>query len=99
MSSPMRSIGILVACAFANTAATQESRVQLVDGAGKDKAGVCVACHSLDYIQMNGGFLDKADWTTTINKMINAYDAPVAKKDVDTIAAYLVVYYGKAAPK
>jgi len=99
MSSPMRSIGILVACAFAGAAAAQESRVQLVDGAGKDKAGVCVACHSLDYIQMNGGFLDKAGWTTTINKMINAYGAPVAKEDVDTIATYLAAHYGKAAPK
>ena len=38
----------------------QESKVQLKDGPGRDKANACLACHSLDYIQMNSRFLDKA---------------------------------------
>ena len=72
----------------------QESKVQLKDGAGKDKAMQCVACHSVDYIQMNSSFLDKAGWTASVNKMINAFGAPIAKEDVDTIASYLAQNYG-----
>ena len=29
----------------------------------------CVACHSVDYIQMNSRFMDKAGWTASVNKM------------------------------
>ena len=84
---------------WAAASCAQESRVELKDGAGKDKAQQCVACHSLDYIQMNSRFLDKAGWTATINKMVNAYGAPIAKEDVDVIATYLAEHYGKPATK
>ena len=79
----------------AGTAAAQESKVQLKDGPGKDKAMQCVACHSLDYIQMNSRFLDKAGWTGSVNKMINAFGAPIPKEDVEAIANYLAQNYGK----
>jgi hypothetical protein len=58
-----------------------------------------VACHSVDYIQMNSRFLDKAGWTASINKMINAFGAPIAKEDVEVIATYLAQNYGKQAAK
>ena len=58
----------------------------------------CVACHSLDYIQMNSRFMDKAGWTASVNKMINAFGAPIDKDDVDTIATYLAVNYGVPGP-
>jgi hypothetical protein len=77
------------------TAAAQESKVQLKDGPGRDKAAACMACHSLDYIQMNSRFLDKAGWTASVNKMINAFGAPIAKEDVEPIANYLAQNYGK----
>jgi mono/diheme cytochrome c family protein len=83
----------------ADGSAAQESKVALKDGPGKDKAMQCVACHSLDYIQMNSRFLDKAGWTTSINKMINAFGAPIAKEDVDIIATYLAQNYGKPQAK
>jgi hypothetical protein len=73
-----------------------ENRVQLKDG--PDKAlvvGRCAACHSQDYIPMNSPFLDKAGWTATINKMINAFGAPIQKEDVEPIATYLAEHYGK----
>jgi mono/diheme cytochrome c family protein len=79
---------------FAGAAAAQESKVVLKDGPGRDKAQACVACHSLDYIQMNSRFLDKAGWTASINKMINAFGAPIEKADVEAIAAYLAANYG-----
>jgi len=78
---------------------SQESKVQLKDGPGKEKAQVCVACHSVDYIPMNSRFLDKAGWTASVNKMINAFGAPIAKEDVDAIATYLAENYGKPEAK
>ena len=81
------------------SAGAQESKLTLKDGPGKDKAMQCVACHSLDYIQMNSPFLDKAGWTASVNKMINAFGAPIPKEDVETIASYLAQNYGKASGK
>jgi len=79
----------------AGAAGAQESKVQLKDGPGRDKANACLACHSLDYIQMNSRFLDKAGWTASVNKMINAFGAPIAREDVEPIATYLAQHYGK----
>src|SRR3954471_21870949 len=85
--------------ALAGGALAQEAKVELKDAPGKDKAAQCVACHSLDYIQMNSRFLDKAGWTASVNKMINAFGAPIAKEDVDAIATYLAENYGKPEAK
>ena len=94
---------VLVAPAFLLVvpakAGAQEDKVVLKDAPGRDKAMQCLACHSLDYIQMNSRFLDKAGWTASVNKMINAFGAPIAKEDVDAIATYLAENYGKPAPK
>jgi hypothetical protein len=90
----MRTLIALLVVTLAAAVAAQESKVELKDGPGKDKAMACVACHSLDYIQMNSRFMDKAAWTASVNKMINAFGAPIDKADVDTIAAYLATNYG-----
>jgi mono/diheme cytochrome c family protein len=91
----MKKILAALALLTAQGALAQESKVVLKDGPGKDKAQACVACHSLDYIPMNSRFLDKAGWTASVNKMINAFGAPIAKEDVDAIASYLAENYGK----
>jgi mono/diheme cytochrome c family protein len=93
----MRILALLLA-ALAAPALAQESKVTLKDGPGKEKAQVCVACHSLDYIPMNSRFLDKAGWTASVNKMINVFGAPIAKEDIDAIATYLAENYGKKQP-
>jgi len=90
----MRGLALLLIVA-AGAASAQENKVVLKDAPGRDKAMQCLACHSLDYIQMNSRFLDKAGWTASVNKMINAFGAPIAKEDVDTIATYLAENYGK----
>src|SRR5690242_4325861 len=90
-------LGALVLAATCAAAHAQESKVQLIDAPGKDKAMQCVACHSVDYIRMNSAFLDKAGWSASINKMINAFGAPIPKEDVDTIASYLAQNYGVPA--
>ncbi len=95
----MRIAIVVLALGLAGPVMAQESKVALKEGPGKDKALQCAACHSVDYIQMNSRFLDKAGWTAEVNKMINAYGAPIAKSDVETIAAYLAQNYGRVAPK
>ena len=90
----MKATLILPLAFLMGNAFSQEGKVALKDGPGKEKAQACVACHSLDYIQMNSRFLDKAGWTASINKMINAFGAPIEKADVEAIAAYLAANYG-----
>ena len=86
---------VLALALVAMPAIAQEEKVQLKDAPGKEKAQVCVACHSVDYIPMNSPFMDKAGWTASVNKMINAFGAPIAKEDVDAIATYLAENYGR----
>ena len=86
---------LLVLLFTTGTVIAQEEKVVLKDAPGRDKAMQCLACHSLDYIQMNSRFLDKAGWTASVNKMINAFGAPIQKEDVDAIATYLSENYGK----
>ena len=86
---------LLVLLMVSAPALAQEEKVVLKDAPGRDKAMQCLACHSLDYIQMNSRFLDKAGWTASVNKMINAFGAQIQKEDVDAIATYLSENYGK----
>ena len=86
---------LLIALFVTAPALAQEEKVVLKDAPGRDKAMQCLACHSLDYIQMNSRFLDKTGWTASVNKMINAFGAPIPKEDVDAIATYLNENYGK----
>src|ERR1700693_1252820 len=95
MPNQIKSVVALALCVVAGAAVAQESKVQLKEAPGRDKAAECVACHSVDYIQMNSRFLDKAGWTGSVNKMINAFGAPIAKEDVEPIAGYLAENYGK----
>jgi hypothetical protein len=90
----MKYLGLLVMM-LAAPALAQEEKIVLKDAPGRDKAMQCAACHSLDYIPMNSAYLDKAGWTASVNKMINAFGAPIAKEDVDAIASYLAENYGK----
>ena len=90
----MRTLLALIALTIALAAVAQESKIQLKDGPGKDKAMACVACHSLDYIRMNARFMNKAGWTASVNKMIKCLGAPIDKADVETIATYLAQQYG-----
>jgi hypothetical protein len=86
-------IGVVVA-AIALAALAQEAKVQLKEGPGRDKVSACLTCHSVDYIEMNSRFMNKAAWTASVNKMINAFGAPIDKADVEVIASYLAQNYG-----
>ena len=94
-----RTAAAIASLLLAGAAAAQEDKVVLKDGPGRDKVQACIACHSADYLQMNSRFLDKAGWTASVNKMINAFGAPIPKEDVDAIATYLATNYGKPPEK
>lgn len=55
----------------------------------------CGVCHSLDYIRINAPFMNRQTWTAEVNKMINAFSAPIQKSDADTIIEYLTTNYGE----
>lgn len=48
----------------------------------------CLACHSVGMV-LTQPVLSKGQWTIEVNKMIDAYKAPIAKKDVGAIVDYL----------
>jgi hypothetical protein len=54
----------------------------------------CSACHSLDYVAMNSPFLNAASWQAEVDKMINAFGAPINEADAKIIVEYLVKNYG-----
>ena len=92
----MRIVVAFIALALAALCAAQESKVQLRDGPGKDKASACLACHSLDYIQMNARFMKRAGWEAEVKKMVSVMGAPVSDADATRIVDYLTREYGIA---
>jgi cytochrome c553 len=62
---------------------------RMFQGAGADAINNnCLACHSADMV-LNQPDLSKQAWAAEVNKMINAYKAPVAPEDVGAIVDYL----------
>jgi RimJ/RimL family protein N-acetyltransferase len=55
----------------------------------------CASCHSLDYIQGNSPFMNRAVWDAEVTKMIKAYGAPISDTDAKEIADYLAKNYGQ----
>jgi hypothetical protein len=55
---------------------------------------MCSGCHSLDYIRINAPFMNRQTWTAEVNKMINAFGAPIAQSDANMIIDYLTANYG-----
>jgi mono/diheme cytochrome c family protein len=87
---------LLVSLLLPVAAGADESAVRLKDGPGRELvAANCSACHSLDYIQMNSPFLDRAGWEKSVEKMVKVMGAPVRPQDVPAIVDYLAGHYGK----
>jgi len=86
---------ILAATLAATGALAAETPIQLKDAPGRTVVeNNCAVCHSLDYIRTNAPFLNRQGWTAEVNKMINAYAAPIQKADADAIIDYLAANYG-----
>jgi cytochrome c5 len=88
---------LLLSLILAAPAFGDEREVKLKDGEGKAMVEAnCLACHSLDYIQMNSPFLDRKGWEASVNKMIKVMGAPIRAEDVPSIVDYLTRNYGKS---
>jgi len=58
----------------------------------------CMMCHSLGYIT-NQGKQSKAFWQEKVDKMRNAFKAPITDQDAKTIVEYLFAAYGNGKKK
>ena len=73
-----------------------EAPVSLKDAPGRATVeNLCGGCHSLDYIRINAPFMNRQTWTAEVNKMINAFGAPIAQNDATAIIDYLSANYGE----
>jgi cytochrome c5 len=87
---------VLVLAALAQPAQADEGQIVLKAGPGREHVtSRCQTCHSLDYIEMNAGFLDRAGWEKSVNKMIDVMHAPIPKDEVPAIVEYLTGSYGR----
>jgi len=92
----MRSIIFVVLAAAAALAQGGEDVIELKDAPGRKLVeSNCVACHSLDYIQMNSPFLDRKGWEGSVNKMMKVMGAPLTEDDARAIVDYLQASYGR----
>jgi mono/diheme cytochrome c family protein len=98
MVSPRRNtlaaaIGALLA---ASTSFADESRLNLADAPGRDAVYAnCLACHSIDYVLLHAGILDRKAWEASITKMRKVMGAPISEADARAILDYLDREYGK----
>jgi hypothetical protein len=75
-------------------ASAGEEAIQLRDAPGRDlTAGLCVTCHSLDYVEMNAEVFDRSGWEKNVRKMIDRFGAPISEEDAKTILDYLAQNY------
>lgn len=86
----------VASCGLAAVAWAGEDTIQLKDAPGREIVETrCVACHSLDYIQMNSPILDRKGWEASVGKMVRIMGARIDEGEVRTIVDYLSAQYGK----
>jgi hypothetical protein len=86
----------LAALVTGSAALAEEKALALKDAPGRATAeNMCVGCHSLDYIRINAPFMNRQTWTAEVNKMINAFGAPIPQNDAAAIIDYLTANYGE----
>ena len=93
----MKQVLILVAlfAAASVSVAAQEKAVALKEAPGRAVTeNLCSGCHSLDYIRINAPFMNRQTWTAEVNKMIQAFGAPIPMNDAAAIIDYLNANYG-----
>ena len=89
-------LSVLAAFVAASAALAEEKAVTLKDAPGRATAeNMCAGCHSLDYIRINAPFMNRQTWTAEVNKMINAFGAPIPQNDAAAIIDYLTANYGE----
>jgi hypothetical protein len=89
---------IVCACAAGPSHAGEEN-IRLKEGVGRDVTSArCAVCHSLDYIPMVAPAMNRAAWEKSVQKMIDAFGAPVNEQEARSIVQYLGQHYSAAKP-
>jgi mono/diheme cytochrome c family protein len=71
-----------------------EETATLRPGPGVEAArGVCLSCHSVDYINTQPPRRGSEFWEAEVKKMIKSYHAPISEADAKAIADYLANTY------
>jgi cytochrome c5 len=67
---------------------------ELREGPGRDlTTGLCMVCHSVEYIPANAPAMNRAAWQKTIQKMRERFGAPITDQQANTILDYLAANY------
>lgn len=74
-------------------AATPEV-TELHEGPGRDlTVGLCMICHSIDYIPASAPAMNRSAWQKTIQKMRERFGAPITDEQANMILDYLSASY------
>ena len=66
----------------------------LRDGAGRDlTVGLCMICHSIEYIPSNAPAMNRVAWQKSIQKMREKFGAPITDEQAKQILDYLATNY------
>lgn len=83
--------------ALANAAESTEPEAR--PGVGRELfVARCTICHSLDYVEMHAKFANRGLWETSINKMRNAFKAPITDEEARQILDYVERAYAAQDP-
>ena len=67
---------------------------ELREGPGRDlTVGLCMICHSIEYIPANAPAMNRAAWQKTIQKMKDRFGAPITDQQANAILDYLSANY------
>ena len=94
----MKSVFVCAVLLIAGVSAAiaAEQSIALKNAPSRDVVeAMCAGCHSLDYIPLNSPFMNRDAWTAEVNKMINAFGAPIPATDAAKIIEYLATNYGQ----
>ena len=83
----------LRAASVAPPTATPEV-TELRDGPGRDlTVGLCMICHSIEYIPSNAPAMNRVAWQKSIQKMREKFGAPITDEQAKQILDYLATNY------
>ncbi|HUP08338.1 MAG TPA: cytochrome c [Caldimonas sp.] len=61
--------------------------------------GVCLACHSSEYMRYQPPNAARPYWDAMVKRMKAVFNAPIDEKDMPDIVDYLVKTYGNERPR
>ena len=61
--------------------------------------GVCLACHSSEYLRYQPPSAARPYWDAMVKRMKAVFNAPIDEKDMPDIVDYLVKTYGNEQPR